>query len=59
MTCERCGYEDIGEIRFASMAKGVTFHFCRRCEYRWWVSDAGDLELGSVLEAATVFARAS
>lgn len=60
MTCPRCSHEDIGTIRFAVVASGVDFSYCRRCEHRWWTGRAqGDLPLDDILEAATVLARAS
>ena len=58
MECRDCGNSDIGEIGFSTIGSGIRFFFCRRCESRWWVSNAGELELRSVLEAARVSAKA-
>lgn len=59
MQCPKCQRRDIGEIGFSTIGSGVNFFFCRYCEHRWWVSGDGILELSSVLEAATIAARAS
>lgn len=52
MECRECSHTDIGEIGFSTIGSGVRFYFCRRCEYRWWLSNEGELELSSVLDAA-------
>lgn len=60
MGCPACSRSDVGEIRFSSVGEGVVFRFCRVCEHRWWESPAGSvLEIDSVLEAASVFAKSA
>jgi hypothetical protein len=59
MDCPNCHREDVGEITFSSLGSGTSFFFCRYCEHRWWVLEAKSAKLGSVLEAASVFAKAS
>ena len=60
MHCTNCKGADIGQIRFSTVASGVEFHYCRRCEHRWWTSEDRTLDLDSVLEqAATPLSKAS
>ncbi|HVE92710.1 MAG TPA: hypothetical protein VNE62_10515 [Actinomycetota bacterium] len=53
MECPECSAEDFATIHFDSVADGAEFHFCRRCEHRWWL--AGD---GSPLSLTDLLANA-
>ena len=59
MSCPSCGDRNVGQIRFSVVASGVSFHYCRRCENRWWTAESSHLELDEVLQAAAVLGRAS
>ena len=59
MDCPNCSREDVGEISFSSLGTGTSFYFCRQCEHRWWVLESKPAALDNVLDAASVFARAS
>lgn len=58
MTCPTCTSGNIGEIAFA-FESGLRFHYCRRCEHRWWEGRASNMRLDEVLRAACTLARAS
>jgi len=59
MNCPTCKHSDTGEIRFEAVAEGATFHYCRRCEHRWWVARGESVDLDAVLSQSVSLPKVS
>lgn len=52
MRCSNCGRGDLWVVHFESVGL-TTFAYCSSCEHKRWGSEGDELELGSVLGAAS------
>ncbi|HVL80485.1 MAG TPA: hypothetical protein VM840_02700 [Actinomycetota bacterium] len=49
MDCPQCRSTETGTIGFSEVAEGARFHYCRRCEHRWWTARSQTVPLDTIL----------
>lgn len=54
MACPRCSASHLVEIGLTIQERRVTLHSCSACDTRWWDQDGEQVQVGRVLELATV-----